>query len=143
MAKAARVIVMASGCFDLLHPGHLAYLEAAKAYGDELVVSVSSDEVVRAQKGPKRPFFPLAERLAMLGALKVVNKVFISMTDDQVAAINRIRPKFYVKGQDYTEGDVSGRLARELLAVEALGGKLVIVDTWPRYSSTSIMKALA
>lgn len=142
MAKIPRV-VMASGCFDLLHPGHLAYLEAAKVYGDELVVSVTCDEFVRKQKGPKRPFFPLAERLAMVSALKIVSRVFVSTADDQVAAIQRIKPAFYVKGYDYLSGDVSGRLGLEMAAVEAVGGKVVIVDPWPRYSSTSIMKALA
>jgi rfaE bifunctional protein nucleotidyltransferase chain/domain len=136
-------IVLTSGTFDPFHVGHLAYLEAARAFGDQLVVSVSSDEVVRRWKGPKRPFFPLAERVAMLGALKVVDRVVIAMEDDNVGTIRRIKPAAYVKGWDYSHGDPTGRLEEERQAVEALGGEFIIVDPWPRYSSTAIMKALA
>jgi len=146
MAQAPR-IVLTSGCFDLFHAGHLAYLEAARAFapkfGDELVVSVTSDEYVRRRKGPLRPLFPLIERRNMLSALSIVDRVVTSDADDNVDVIKRVRPTAYCKGFDYIEPDPTGRLDLERAAVEALGGEVIIVDPWPRYSSTSIMKALA
>jgi rfaE bifunctional protein nucleotidyltransferase chain/domain len=142
MASPAR-LVLASGCFDVLHVGHVAFLEAAKACGSHLVVSVTSDEYVRRAKGVGHPFFPVAERYRMLAALRCVDRVVISEAEDAVSWIKILKPVIYAKGEDYAGGDPSGRLDREREAVEAVGGELVILDAWPKYSSTSIMKALA
>jgi rfaE bifunctional protein nucleotidyltransferase chain/domain len=142
MAPATR-LVLASGCFDVLHIGHVAFLEAARACGDYLVVSVTSDEYVRRAKGPGHPFFPVAERYRMLYALRCVDRVVISEAEDAVIWIRRVKPAVYAKGTDYSNGDPTGRLAREQAAVEALGGEMVLLDSWPKYSSTAIMKALA
>jgi rfaE bifunctional protein nucleotidyltransferase chain/domain len=135
--------VLASGCFDVLHIGHVAFLEAARACGDYLVVSVTSDEFVRRVKGAGHPFFPVAERYRMLDALRCVDRVVISEEEDTVGWIKRVKPAVYAKGADYGAGDLTGRLEREREAVEAVGGELVILDSWPKYSSTAIMKALA
>ncbi len=142
MARPFR-LVLTSGCFDVLHIGHVAFLEAARACGDELVVSLTDDRFVRAAKGPGHPFFPVAERYKMLQALRCVDRVVISEAEDAVSMIHRVKPFTYCKGPDYAEGDPSGRLQREHEAIHALGGEMVILDTWPRYSSTTIMKALA
>jgi cytidyltransferase-like protein len=121
----------------------VAFLEAARACGDELVVSLTDDRFVRAAKGPGHPFFPVAERYKMLQALRCVDRVVISEAEDAVGMIRRVKPVVYAKGFGYSEGDPSGRLERERDAIHALGGEMVILDTWPRYSSTTIMKALA
>jgi rfaE bifunctional protein nucleotidyltransferase chain/domain len=138
------LIVLAHGCFDVFHPGHLAMLEEAKRFGDKLVVSVTSDQYVRQQKGPLRPYFPLAERVTMLSALRIVDEVIMSDAPDAVAVITKLRPAFYAKGADYAATpDTSGRLDLERNAVERLGGQVIFIDAWPRYSSTAILKALA
>jgi D-beta-D-heptose 7-phosphate kinase / D-beta-D-heptose 1-phosphate adenosyltransferase len=136
-------IVLAHGTFDVLHRGHLAFLTAAKAYGDRLIVSVTNDYWVREQKGFPRPYFSITDRLAMLQALRIVDAAIISDHADAVEVIQTIKPNILAKGADYSGGDPSGRLAREQAAVEAIGGRLVIVDAWPRYSSTAILKAMA
>lgn len=142
MAQTPR-IVLTSGCFDVLHVGHVAFLEAARACGDELVVALTDDFYVTQQKGKGHPYFPLPERYRMLQALRVVDRVMISSQEDVVNVIRRVRPSVYAKGSDYAEGDMSGRLERERHAVESIGGALVILESWPVYSSTAIMKALA
>jgi rfaE bifunctional protein nucleotidyltransferase chain/domain len=136
-------VVLAHGAFDVFHVGHLAMLKEAKALGDLLVVSVTSDQYVRQQKGERRPYFPLVERVAMVAAIRLVDDVMISDAPDAVAVIKKVAPAFYAKGADYSSGDPSGRLELERAAVEAIGGELVLIDAWPRYSSTMIMKALA
>ena len=136
-------VVLAHGTFDLLHVGHLAFLEAARACGDELVVSLTCDRFVRLTKGFGHPYFPVDERCRMVEALRCVDRVIISMESDACQVIRRIKPAVYAKGHDYGAGDASGRLEREKMAVESIGGELVILDAWPRYSSTAIMKALA
>lgn len=143
MARDAGLIVLAHGTFDVLHPGHLAFLEAAKRYGDRLVVSVTSDAWVRKQKGPQRPYFPVADRVAMLAALRVVDEVRISDAPDAVAMIDTVRPAVYCKGAEYATRDPWGRLKVEREAVDSVGGRLVLVEAWPVYSSTAVLKALA
>ena len=131
--------MLTSGCFDLLHPGHVAFLEAARGLGDKLVVAVSDDPFVAAQKGAGRPVFPVAERHAMLTALRHVDRVVINEWPDAAKLITALRPAVYAKGADYAGGDPSGRLALEQAAVESIGGALVILDTWPRYSSSALL----
>jgi len=134
--------VLASGCFDPLHPGHVAYLEAARAFGDQLVVGVTADRWVQARKGIHRPYFPANQRCHMLESLRVVDEVRLVEADDMVHLINGLRPVIYAKGGDYRTGDPTGRLEQERHAVEAGGGRLVFVDTWPRYSSTVMMDVM-
>jgi rfaE bifunctional protein nucleotidyltransferase chain/domain len=121
-------IVLAVGCFDLLHAGHVKHLEAAKALGDILVVSVTSDSHVN--KGPLRPLFPQSTRREMVAALRCVDRAIISDSAEQ--AIRNIKPDVYVKGSEY-----QGKLPEQDL-VESLGGRVVFTNT-PVYSSTKIM----
>lgn len=134
-------IVLAHGCWDLLHPGHLDILDLAKLHGERLVVSVTSDRCVN--KGPGRPAFSQEHRMTMLRALRCVEAVVLSDAETAVDVIHALRPNVLLKGNDYAGGDPSGRLALERAAVEAVGGRLVISGHPKRYSSTAILKALA
>ncbi|MBE3574424.1 MAG: adenylyltransferase/cytidyltransferase family protein [Firmicutes bacterium] len=94
--------VLTNGCFDLLHYGHVRYLEAARALGDRLVVGVNSDASVRTLKGPERPFVPEAERALLVAALEAVDAVTLFSGTTAVDLLKAIRPDVYAKGGDYT-----------------------------------------
>ena len=123
------VIVLADGCFDVLHPGHVAHLKAARALGDYLYVALTDDAHVG--KGRGRPFLPWAEREAVLSQLRCVHSVIRVRNAEE--ALYRIVPDIYVKGVEY-----KGRLPEQEL-VERLGGRVVFLDTQPVYSSTKIL----
>jgi rfaE bifunctional protein nucleotidyltransferase chain/domain len=122
------VVVQAHGTFDLLHLGHVRHLEAARALGDVLVVTITADRFVN--KGPGRPVFTEALRAEMLAALHFVDYVAIAEAPDAIGAIETIRPAIYAKGQDYQnpEGDVTGKIALERQTVEAHGGEIHFTD---------------
>lgn len=126
--------VLAHGAFDLLHLGHIRYLEAAKRLGDELIVSVTSDRF--ASKAPGRPVYPLSDRISMLKALQCVDRVVVSDAPTAVEVIREIRPDIYCKGIEYAGG--KDRIAEEVEAVEAIGGRVEFIDT-PTMSSSSIL----
>jgi rfaE bifunctional protein nucleotidyltransferase chain/domain len=123
-----QVVVQAHGAFDLIHLGHVRHLEAARALGEVLIVSLTADRFVN--KGPGRPVFNEALRAEMLAALEYVDWVTISESPDAVHAIDAIRPDFYVKGQDYVnpDGDVTGKIVSERETVEAYGGQVAFTD---------------
>lgn len=98
-------VVVASGCFDILHVGHIRYLREAKKLGDYLVVFISDDASVKMMKGRKRPIIPEQERKEMLMAIKGVDDVIIHRQNDFVSLLREIYPTFFVKGKDYGEGD--------------------------------------
>ena len=123
------VIVLADGCFDVLHPGHVAHLKAARALGDFLYVALTDDAHVG--KGRGRPFLPWAERAFVLSQLRCVDSVMMVISAEE--AIYRLHPHIYVKGIEYI-----GRLP-EQETVERLGGRVVFLDTQPVYSSTKIL----
>src|SRR3954447_13913945 len=102
-------IVMANGCFDVLHVGHVRYLQAAKALGGRLVVAVNADDSVRTLKGEGRPVMPDAERAEILAALAPVDAVVIFPELDVRTLLNEIRPDVQAKGTDYTENSVPER----------------------------------
>jgi len=129
----AREIVMACGCFDVLHYGHLLHLEEAKAQGDWLIVALTADRHVN--KGEGRPLFKWAQRAAMLRALRCVDEVIENPDPTPYFLIERIRPKVYVKGAEYFE-----RLP-EQEAVRQYGGR-VHFTTGEVHSSTGIINAL-
>ena len=129
--------VLAHGCFDLVHAGHIEHLRKAAALGDRLVVSVTSDRYVN--KGPGRPLFPERERMVVIAALRFVDNVILSDTGNAVSQIMMVRPALYVKGPDYLDGDKTGNLALEKSAIESIGGRLVIVNNEIVYSSTEII----
>ena len=129
-------ILLANGCFDLLHVGHVRYLSAAKQLGGRLIVAVNSDESVRGLKGEGRPIMPAEERAEILAALEAVDAVVIFSEPDVRALIREIRPDVQVKGTDYTvdsvpEGDV----------VLACGGRVEIVGDPKDHSVTEIIRS--
>src|SRR5262245_23483910 len=133
-----QVVVQAHGTFDLLHLGHVRHLEAARRLGDVLVVTLTADRFVN--KGPGRPVFNEAMRAEMLASLEYVDWVAIADATDAIRAIHAIRPRFYIKGQDYVNaaGDVTGKIVLEREAVEAHGGQIHFTDDIV-FSSTELI----
>jgi len=124
-------IVFTNGCFDLLHIGHVRYLEKAKALGDILVVGVNSDASVRKLKGPKRPILPEEERAGILSGLGCVDYITIFSEIDPLKLIASLRPDVLVKGGDWTKEQTVGKEV-----VERSGGEVVILP-FVKGSSTS------
>ncbi|MFN0006338.1 MAG: adenylyltransferase/cytidyltransferase family protein [Planctomycetota bacterium] len=128
--KASR-IVLANGCFDLFHAGHVRYLEDARTRGDFLVVAVNSDESVRALKGRNRPFQPLAERMEIVAALRCVDAVTSFGERDLEATLRALAPDVHAKGSDYTPETVPEK------AVDAELGIEIAICGGPKVRSTS------
>jgi len=132
-AKGAK-IVLANGCFDFFHVGHIRYLAAARKLGDCLVVGINSDEQVRRLKGLNRPFMPELERAEIVSALKFVDYVTIFEEPTVEELIRTIRPDFHAKGTDYTTETVP---EREI--VRKYGGQVAIVGDPKDHSSTELI----
>ena len=130
-------IVFTNGCFDLLHPGHVAYLEAARALGDILVVAVNSDRSVRALKGPTRPFTPAGDRAIVLAALACVDYVVAFDDDTAERLVQRLQPDIYVKGGDYARDEPV-----EAAVVRAYGGDVRILPFASGYSTTDLVQRI-
>lgn len=133
-------IVQCHGVFDLLHPGHIRHLKEAKKLGDKLVVSVTPDRYVN--KGPGRPAFNEALRLETLSSIGFVDYVVLNDEPDAISAIKKIKPDVYVKGKEYKEHkqDVTGKISKEVLAVEDHGGSVYYSDDIVFSSSALINK---
>jgi rfaE bifunctional protein nucleotidyltransferase chain/domain len=129
--RSGQPIVLANGCFDLLHVGHIRYLRGAKALGGKLVVAMNSDQSVSRIKGAGRPLMPAAERAEIVAALTAVDAVVLFDEPDVRALIREIRPDVQAKGTDYTRENVPER--DEVLAY---GGRIEIVGD-PKDHSTS------
>ena len=127
-------IVFTNGVFDLLHPGHIRYLQRARGLGDALIVGVNSDRSVRANKGPDRPITPEGERVEILEALACVDGVVVFDEDTPHELIKAIQPDTLVKGADWAEDAIVGRDI-----VEARGGRVVRVAIEPGHSTTAIV----
>ena len=123
-----------NGVFDLLHPGHVRYLQDARRLGDALIVGVNSDRSVRANKGPERPITPQNERAEVLLALACVDAVAIFDEETPAAIITRVQPDVLVKGADWGPDNIVGRDT-----VEARGGRVVRVELAPGYSTTDLI----
>ena len=130
-------VVFANGCFDLLHVGHVRYLEAARALGDLLVVGVNADEQVRRLKGEGRPVVPERERAEVVASLRAVDLVTIFPEPTVEQLLLAVRPDIHAKGTDYTEESVPERDI-----VRAYGGRVCIVGDPKDHSSTDIIKAV-
>lgn len=130
-----QVVVMTNGCFDLLHVGHVRYLEAARKLGDALIVAVNDDDSVRRLKGPARPLNQVADRMRMLAALKCVDWVVPFSEDTPRRLVGKVLPDLLVKGGDYKPQEVAG-----FEEVTAAGGQVVILDFYAGYSTTSIIE---
>lgn len=133
--RAGRKVVFTNGVFDLLHPGHIRYLRAARAEGDLLIVGVNSDRSVRAIKGPSRPITPEAERAEILSALTSVDAVTIFDEDTPAEIIRRVQPDVLVKGADWGENAIVGRDT-----VEARGGRVVRMPIEEGWSTSELLK---
>jgi D-beta-D-heptose 7-phosphate kinase/D-beta-D-heptose 1-phosphate adenosyltransferase len=131
---AGRRVVFTNGCFDLLHPGHVALFEAARAQGDVLVVGLNSDRSVRALKGEGRPLMPEPERAETLAALEPVDRVVVYDEDTPLAVISALRPDVLVKGADWELDAIVGREE-----VEEAGGRVVRVELLPGRSTTEMV----
>jgi rfaE bifunctional protein nucleotidyltransferase chain/domain len=133
-----RVVVQAHGTFDLLHLGHVRHLEAARALGDVLVVTLTADRFVN--KGPGRPVFAESLRAEMVAALHFVTYVAVAEAPDAISALDAIRPNIYAKGNDYQnpDGDVTGKITLERNTVEAYGGSIRFTDEIT-FSSTELI----
>lgn len=131
-------VVLACGCFDLLHIGHIKHLQAAKKLGRWLMVLVTHDEHVK--KGPNRPAFPHDLRAEALSALEVVDYVTINDDPNAVKAIKALRPNIYVKGPDYREG-MTPALIEEKQIVEQIGGQFAFTDDIV-FHSTNLVRHL-
>jgi D-beta-D-heptose 7-phosphate kinase/D-beta-D-heptose 1-phosphate adenosyltransferase len=129
-----KVVVFTNGVFDLLHPGHVRYLHAARQEGDVLIVGVNSDRSVSANKGPDRPIVPAAERAEIVAALADVDAVTIFDEDTPREVIARLLPDVLVKGADWAADEIVGRDI-----VEARGGRVVRVKVEPGHSTTAIV----
>lgn len=130
-------VVFTNGVFDLLHPGHVDLLTAARALGCALVVGVNDDASVRRLKGPQRPTRTAGERAYLLAALEAVDAVVIFGEDTPLALIRALEPDVLVKGADYALEGVVGR--RE---VEERGGRVVLVPLTPGHSTTRTLERL-
>jgi rfaE bifunctional protein nucleotidyltransferase chain/domain len=129
-----RRVAFTNGCFDILHPGHVALLEAARSTADILVVGLNSDRSVGAIKGPSRPVIPEAERAETLLALEAVDRVVVYGEPTPLEVISRLLPDVLVKGADWSLESIVGR---DLVA--AAGGRVLRVPLLPGRSTTAIL----
>lgn len=130
-------VVFTNGVFDLLHPGHVRYLQDARRQGDALIVAINSDRSVRAIKGPSRPITPEGERAEILAALRCVDAVVVFDEADPDQVIGRLQPDVLVKGADWAHDAIIGRST-----VEARGGRVVRIPLAEGYSSSAIIQRI-
>lgn len=130
-------VALANGCFDLLHAGHVAFLEQARAAADALIVGVNSDGSVRRLKGPERPVVAHQDRARVVAALRAVDRVVVFEEETAAALIEAIRPDLYVKGSDY-----SLERLPEREAAQRVGARIVLVPLLPGRSTTGLLGRL-
>jgi len=130
-------VVFTNGVFDILHPGHVRYLQEARTLGDALIVGINSDRSARANKGRERPITPETERAEVLSALDCVDAVAIFDEDTPAEIVRRIQPDVLVKGADWGPDNIVGRDT-----VEARGGTVVRMELSPGYSTTELIRKI-
>ena len=140
LRTAGKRVVWTNGCFDIIHAGHVSYLERAAREGDVLVVGLNSDRSVRAIKGPDRPIVPEAERAVILGAFAAVDYVTVFDDASPLGAIETLRPDVYAKGGDYTVDTIN---QEERRLVEGYGGRIAIIPGVDGRSTTNIVRRLS
>ena len=134
---AGRNVVLANGCFDILHVGHVRYLEGARKLGDTLVVAINSDRSVRALKGDGRPILNETERVALVSALRCVDHVVVFDETDVTRVLNVLRPSVHANGTDYTEETVPERNQ-----VLAYGGQVRITGDPKDHSTGDVIRKI-
>jgi D-beta-D-heptose 7-phosphate kinase/D-beta-D-heptose 1-phosphate adenosyltransferase len=135
--NAGKRIVFTNGCFDLLHAGHVTYLEQARKRGDRLVLGLNTDRSVSALKGPSRPVIHEQDRARVLAALESVDAIILFDEDTPLNLIRKIRPDVLVKGDDYAEDQVVGASD-----VKSWGGSIALIPVVPGRSSSNIIGKL-
>jgi len=135
--RKGRRIVFTNGCFDLLHPGHIDYLEKARVLGDVLIVGLNDDDSIRRLKGASRPINPLSDRARMLSALRYVDMVVSFPEDTPLKLIQSLMPDVLVKGGDYKPDDIIG--ARD---VRMNGGEVVVMPFVDGHSTSSLIERI-
>ena len=133
-------LVVTNGCFDLLHRGHVTYLQAARSQGEALLVGLNSDASVGQLKGRDRPLNTEVDRAAVLAALESVDAVCIFAEKTATRFIERAQPDIYVKGGDYTVETLNHE---ERKVVESAGGKIMVLPVVPGKSTTALLKKLS
>jgi rfaE bifunctional protein nucleotidyltransferase chain/domain len=136
-SRGARKVVFTNGCFDLLHPGHIRSLEAARSLGDVLVVGLNRDASIRQIKGDARPVIAEGERAELLAALEAVDFVVLFGEATPREIISLFLPDVLVKGADWGAGEIVGREE-----VERAGGRVISIPLEPGYSTTSILQKI-
>lgn len=137
LRRAGRKVVFTNGCFDILHTGHVRYLNIAKSYGDALIVAVNSDASVRKIKGEKRPIMPQDERAEMVAALGMVDYVTVFEEEDPHRVISELMPDVLVKGGDWDMDQIVGRDI-----VETGGGKVYSIPYIEGASTTGVIERI-
>ena len=137
LREAGKKLVLTNGCFDLLHVGHVRYLQAARQLGDALAVGLNGDESVRALKGDGRPINPEMDRAEVLAAVGCVDFVVVFAQLRATRLIEAVRPAVYVKGGDYTPETLN---AEERAALAEVGAEIRIVPFEPGYSTTRLLE---
>ena len=138
--SAGRRLVVTNGCFDLLHLGHVTYLETARELGDALLIGVNSDAAVSQLKGPQRPVNHETDRALVLASLESVSGVFIFDSPAATDFLSLAAPDIYVKGGDYTLETLN---QQERRVVEQAGGRIVLIPFVPGKSTTAILAKIA
>jgi len=133
-------LVVTNGCFDILHAGHVSYLEAARNQGDVLLVAVNGDASVRAIKGPGRPLNSEADRALVLAALASVDAVCVFHEQNALQFLSLAQPDIYAKGGDYTIETIN---QEERRLIEQLGGKVVVLSGVPGKSTTALLEKIS
>ena len=134
---AGRTVVFTNGVFDLLHPGHVRYLQSARALGEALIVGLNGDASVRRNKGPGRPINDERERAEVLAGLEAVDAVVLFDDDTPAEIIRRLQPDILVKGADWAADQIVGRDT-----VESRGGRVVRVTVEQGYSTSSLVQKI-
>jgi rfaE bifunctional protein nucleotidyltransferase chain/domain len=134
-----RKLVLTNGCFDLLHTGHVRYLQAARALGDALVVAINGDDSVRALKGEGRPLNCESDRAEIVAALECVDYAVIFPEVRVTRLIEKVRPAIYVKGGDYTPATLD---PEERAALEKVGAEIRILPFEPGYSTSDLIERM-
>ena len=137
LKAAGKTVVFTNGCFDILHAGHVRYLQAARELGDCLILGLNSDESVRRLKGPTRPINGQDDRAEVLSALSAIDYVVIFAEQTAEGLVTALQPSIYVKGGDYNIKELP-----EATIVASYGGKTILIPEVPGKSSSNIIKKI-